>query len=96
MALLATFEKQPIEVLDYDIDYTAWLAGNDEIESVVATVTPESGMSADLVLIVDAKTKVKLWMHGGSAGTTYTAEITITTTDGRVKQDEVRFRCKEY
>lgn len=96
MALIATFEKQPADVLDYDIDYATWLPDNDAIDTATATVTPAGGMEVDLTLIIENNTRVKIWVSGGVSGTTYKVEITVTTEDGRVKQDEVRFRCKEY
>lgn len=96
MALIATFEKQPADVLDYDIDYTTWLPDNDAIASAVAVVAPEGGLTVDLTLVTENNTRVKIWVSGGVSGTTYKVEITVTTDDGRVKQDEVRFRVKEY
>lgn len=96
MALIATFEKQPADVLDYDIDYTTWLPDTDAIASATATVTPAGGMTVDLTLVIENNTRVKIWVSGGVSGTTYKVEITVTTDDGRVKQDEVRFRVKEY
>ena len=96
MALIATFEKQPADVLDYDIDYATWLPDNDAIAEAVATVTPVGGMEVDLTLVIQDNTRVKIWVSGGVSGTTYKVEITVTTDDGRVKQDEVRFRVKEY
>lgn len=96
MALIATFEKQPADVLDYDIDYATWLPDNDAIASVSTAVTPAGGMEVDLTLVIENNTRVKLWVSGGVTGTTYKVEVTVTTDDGRVKQDEVRFRVKEY
>lgn len=95
MALIATFEKQPTEVLDYDVDYAAWIPDSDSITSATATVTPPGELDI-VTLVTQQNTRVKLWATGGVDGTTYKVEVTITTDDGRVKQDEVRFRCKEY
>jgi len=96
MALIATFEKQPADVLDYDIDYATWLPDSDEIATVVATVTPADGLEVETTLLIQNNTRVKIWVSGGVTGTTYKVEITVTTDDGRVKQDEIRFRVKEY
>ena len=96
MALIATYEKQPADVLDYDIDYATWLPDNDAIDTAEVVVSPTGGMVIDLTLVIENNTRVKIWASGGASGTTYKAEITVTTTDGRVKQDEIRFRCKEY
>lgn len=93
--LLETFEKQPADVLDYDIDYTHWLPTNDTVSAATSTVTP-TGLNLDLTLVVESGTRVKLWVSGGTAGVTYKVEVTATTTLGRVKQDELKFVCKEY
>lgn len=95
MAILSTFEKQPADVLDYDVDYTEWLPNGDAVESVAHTVTP-SDLEIQGAIIVNGGTRVKLWVAGGENAKTYKVELTVTTTLGRVKQDEVRFRCKEY
>ena len=95
MALIATFEKQPADVLDYDIDYTTWLPDTDAIASATATVTPEGGMSVDLTLVIENNTRVKIWVSGGTNGITYKVTVTTTTADGRVKQDEFRVKVKD-
>lgn len=95
MAILATFEKQPADVLDYDVDYTEWLPNGDAVDSVTYAVTP-TGLEIESAVVVNSGTRVKLWVSGGTAAKTYKVELTATTTLGRVKQDEVRFRVKEY
>lgn len=95
MAVIATFEKQPVDVLDYDIDYASWLPDNDVISSVQTTVLP-IGLEIDTAIVINSGTRIKLWVSGGEAGETYKVEVTVTTSLNRVKQDEVRFRVKEY
>lgn len=95
MAVLETFEKQPADVLDYDIDYTEWLPTNDTLDTVEYVVSP-TGLNVETALIINSGTRVKLWVGGGVSGTTHKVEVTVTTVLGRVKQDEVKFRCKEY
>jgi hypothetical protein len=46
-------------------------------------------------VIFNAGRSVKLWITGGTSGSTYKVEVTMTTDDGRVKQAELRFRIKE-
>lgn len=95
MALIATFEKQPAERLDYDIDYSSWLASGDKIISATSVITPTGQMEA-ISTITQLGKRAKLWVSQGVAGVTYKVEVTVTTEQGRVKQDEVSFRCKEY
>lgn len=96
MAVLATFEKQPADVMDYDIDYTQWLPSTDSVASVSYTVTPSGALAVNSALVIENGTRVKLWVSGGTNASTYKAEVTVTTVLGRIKQDEVRFRVKEY
>lgn len=96
MAVIATFEKQPADILDYDIDYAQWLPDNDTVDSVSVSVTPVGELVVDAALVINDGTRVKLWVQGGVTGKTYKVEVTATTTLSRVKQDEVRFRVKEY
>jgi hypothetical protein len=97
---LGTHTQQPDEMLDYDIDYSKWLTGTDRIASVVATVEPAfdattnpDGLQA--TYLSHDGTAVKLWAKGGISGTTYKITLTAETDDGRIKQDEIKFKVKE-
>lgn len=100
MAILATHQKQPWEVKDYDIDYSDWLNGvspADTLASVVAIVTNIT-TPADTALVVNSvtvsTTKVKFMVSGGTAGDTYklTARATTNGVDGFVRKDESELR----
>jgi len=93
MAMLGTFTQQPAEVLDYDINTDEWLSDDDEIISVTTAV--DTGLTVQGAVIFNAGRSVKLWITGGTSGSTYKVEVTMTTDDGRVKQAELRFRIKE-
>ena len=95
--ILATYTKQPADVLDYDIDYVEWLASGDTIDSATATATPDDDSFEILEpLVIVTGTRVKVWTRGGLNVSTYKVEVTTTTTGGRTKQDEFRVRVKEY
>jgi hypothetical protein len=89
MALLATYTQQPADRLDYDIPYD--LADGDSILTVTVAVTP-SGLIVNEYSSVDT---VKLWVESGVTGATYKVEVTTTTTLGRIKQDEIKFKIKD-
>jgi len=89
---LGNFTKQPVEVIDYDIDYSEWLTPGDNVESAAVTVEP-AGLTIESTFINDPR--VKIWVSGGSNGTQYKLTITTTTADGRVKQDEFKIRVKD-
>lgn len=92
--ILGTVTQQPAERLDYDIDYVeqAFLTSGETISSAV-TVVDVVGLT---VATMNLSTKVKLWIEGGTAGTTYKVTVTATTSDGRIKQDELKVRIKDY
>ncbi|ATQ79233.1 hypothetical protein CR152_32170 (plasmid) [Massilia violaceinigra] len=90
---LATFTKQPIEKLDYDILYDDWLTPGDGINLVKVTIdkpgltSPRQNVSAFAL---------KVWIAGGEDGVTYKVTVTAETDDGRIKQDEFKIKVKEY
>ena len=99
MARIASYTQQPADRLDYDIWYANdpdgspdWLVNGDYIESLDVTVAPV-GLTVESLYFPD---RVKLWVSTGTAGTTYTVSVTIHTVEGRIKQDELRFRIKEF
>lgn len=89
---LGTFTKQPVEVKDYDLDYSEWLVAADTVEAAEVTVEP-AGLTVGSVFTHD--TKVKVWLSAGSDGAVYKLTVTMTTADGRVKQDEFKVKVKD-
>ncbi|QOJ19483.1 MAG: hypothetical protein HRU77_01485 [Gammaproteobacteria bacterium] len=89
---LGSFTKQPIDVTDYDVDYSQWLTSGDNVESARVSVTPD-GLTVESIFVNDPK--VKIWVSGGASGSKYKLTITTTTADGRVKQDEFKITVKD-
>ena len=100
MAVLGKYVKQPIDRLDYDFDYSLWIGQGDEVISAVFTVesldepVTVNPLTIDSQVVMPLYTKV--WLVGGNAGETYKVSCTATTARGRVKQDEIKIRMKEY
>ena len=90
---LGTVVQQPTERLSYTIDYGDYLTDGDNIQTSVASVEP-AGITVDNVLVIDPR--VRFWVTGGIAGQKYKVTLTSNTADGRVLQDEVVFKIKEY
>lgn len=90
MAILNTYIQQPIDRLDYDFEYRA---PPDFIESAEFSVEP-AGLTLDGKIVEPGFTKI--WISGGEAGMTYKVSCTITTDKGRIKQDEIKIRVREY
>ncbi len=85
-----TFTKDPDAVLDYAIDWSLWLAG-DEI------ATSDWSVPVGLTKVTDTKTAVKttVWLSGGQAGQSYTVTNRITTTGGRTEDRSFTIKCAE-
>ena len=84
---LAWPAKDPGDVLDYELDASAVLAGdpNDRVATVAATVLPNAS-PADVQVgqaAADGAVAV-LWLSGGQAGTVYAVQVSLGTLKGRV------------
>jgi hypothetical protein len=96
MALLGSFTKQPREVLDCDIDYSAVLAGRtDTIASQVAEVSPSGAGALSAATPTRSGNVVKVVVSGGLTNTPYKLTILATTTAGLVYEDEVTILVEE-
>ena len=58
-------------------------------------VPTQPGVTTTAIL-TDSDTTVKLWVEGGVAGTTYKVEVVASSTLGRIKEDEVKIKVKEF
>lgn len=99
-----TFQKQPNEVLDYDIDMSAWFLDipGDDIQSVSITVTAAGeevpalvlgpGAHPDHLLMGAEPVVFKIWLGGGTEFVDYVVTCVVTTEQDR--QKEVEFKVK--
>ena len=98
MAKIGSFTKQPGDILDYDVDYSAWLIEGDAVSASTVLIELLAGQSPG-TLAVSGKnnltSRVKLWLTGGANGDSYKVTVTMTSTEGRVKQDEFTMKVKE-
>ena len=78
--------KDPADILDYQFDIAAALAGNDgdAIQTIDVLITPSDDGDVTLVTSAADGTRAVLWLQGGVAGTTYNITIMIGTETGRV------------
>lgn len=90
MAILNKYTQQPADRWDYDFEYNV---PTDSIEDAVFTVEP-AGLILDGKVVMPTFTKI--WISGGDVDVTYKVSCTITTTRGRIKQDEIKIRIREY
>jgi hypothetical protein len=85
-----TFTKDPNAVLDYSIDWTRWLVG-DQI------ATSEWIIPSGLTKMADSKTATSatVWLSGGAVGQPYTVTNRITTAAGRTEDRSFTIRVEE-
>ncbi|HTW27881.1 MAG TPA: hypothetical protein VME92_12195 [Acetobacteraceae bacterium] len=78
--------KDPGDTLDYQLDYSLALAGDDTdaIATLDVVITPNA--TGDLVLSNSAGSgsAAVLWLTSGQVGTIYTVVITVGTLSGRI------------
>lgn len=98
MAIIGKVFKQPVEVQDYDIDFTEWLASVVDVAPGPATnnnlsiVAPAGITLMSYTLIAGV---VKLWVSGGTDGVSYKIVVTLTSVGGRIKQVELQIKIKD-
>ncbi len=100
--ILGRFIKQPAETLDYDIDFSEFLADGDTLVTVGDPPVPSpldvavnpTGLSLGPTVVIDGK-RVKQWLSGGTNGVTYKITLTMTSNAGRIKQVEFVVRVKD-
>lgn len=85
-----TFTKDPNAVLDYTIDWTRWLAGDQ-------VATSEWLVPTGLAKMADTKTasSATVWLSGGTTGQLYTVANRITTTGGHTEDRSFTIRVEE-
>ncbi len=85
-----TFTKDPNAVLDYSIDWTRWLAGDQIAAS-------EWIVASGLTKMADSKTATSatVWLSGGTAGQSYIVTNRITTAAGRTEDRSFTIRVEE-
>jgi hypothetical protein len=79
---MTTFLKDPDAVLDYSVDWSKWLAG-DQIETSTWFVSDPALQPAD---DSNTTTRATVWLAGGVAGQSYTVTNRITTSGGRTDE----------
>jgi hypothetical protein len=91
-AVLGKFDKQPAEILDYDVDFTDWFTNRtDAPSSHVATA--DDGIT--IVSATRSGNVVKVILSGGTSGTSYKITVRLTTTAALVKEADFVVKIKE-
>jgi hypothetical protein len=83
--------KDPGDTLDYEIDISPALIGNngDSIATIDATVAPNNPGDLSVSSITADGARCIFWLTEGQSGTVYTVTIIVGTTNGRTVQRSV-------
>lgn len=92
---LGRFTKQPAERKRYSIDYSDWLDTGETISTATFAVAPTGALEVDAYTIGSPATSVVFFVNGGTSGVTYKVTVTITTSGGQIKEDEILFSVRE-
>ncbi|MFV1943492.1 hypothetical protein VPH49_22010 [Pseudomonas luteola] len=103
---VTSFQKQPNDVLDYDVDMTEWFADieGDDIQVVDVSIASDTETVPTLVagpaphpavvLLGATPLRFKLWLGGGTNYTDYTVTCVVTTEADRVKEIEFKIKVR--
>lgn len=98
--ILNTYEKQPAEVKDYDVDYTPWLLPMGDVllsvDAAVTCITDPDDTSLECFNVLHTSREAKFWIRGGTDGYRYKVEILAGTAGGRLDESELIFNVKDY
>ena len=87
-----TFAKDPDAVLDYSVDWSLWLAG-DEISTSEWRL--EEGALLEQVVASNTTTKATVWLRGGQKGATYLVTNRIVTAGGRTDDRTISVKVED-
>ena len=92
VSILGRFVKQSGETLRYAVDYTEWLAEQDDT-AVSFTVDVDPGITE--VASTRLAGVVSIILSGGTSGQSYKITVLLTTADGLVKEADFIVKVKD-
>ncbi len=87
---MKSFTKDPYAYKDYTFEWGDWL-GTDILSSV--TIECETGLTLDKITFTS--TSAKVWVAGGTEGSSLIVSCKIETTNGRRDKKSAIFHIKE-
>jgi hypothetical protein len=84
--------KDPDAVLDYEVDWSNWLATDSDTISG-HTVIASAGITVDSS--TRTSTAVTFWLSGGTVGQQYVVTVQITTAAGRIDERSLTFNVRD-
>ena len=95
--LLDRFRVQPAENRKFTIDYSERLQSGNLLAAIDSVVIDNA---TDIPFVVSAgldagKTKLVLFTSGGESLNDYKVDITVSTDDSQIWQDEIIYMCED-
>ena len=90
---MSAYHKDPDAVLDWQFDWSDWLADSETISTPTITITPTGELAAGTPGINSGV--VRVWLTGGTAGETYLVACKIVTSAGRTDERTIKINCFE-
>lgn len=83
--------KDPTDVLDYQLDISPALVGNDgdKIATLDVTIAPDAPGDLAMQSAYADGPRAVMWFAGGQSSTVYTVTVLITTANGRTLQRSI-------
>lgn len=91
MSYLRRYIKHPAETIDYDLDFSSWLAARSD---TVSTFTVSADTGVTIASTVEAGGVVRGFISGGTSGRAYEVAASINTAGGRVKRGRILVRVR--
>jgi hypothetical protein len=88
--------KDPEEVLDFDLDWSARLVDGDTITSSTWIIATEPDSALINQSDASSATATKVWLAGGTLGATYLLTNRVVTAGGRTMDhsEKLKIRAK--
>lgn len=91
---LAKFKQYTGEIKRYSIDYSQWLDPGETISDVSYEIqdnTLTTPLAVSGAIVSDDNVSATFYISGGEDTETYELVVTMSTTGGQVRQDEIIF-----
>jgi hypothetical protein len=99
--IIGRFKKQPLEILQYTVDYDCWLADGESIVTLtIVSTTDDDGvgeptLGVDPGDIVIAARGVTFLVAGGTDGVEYKLTLTMSSDGNQVTENEIFYAVEE-
>ena len=87
--------KDPSSRLPFSIDWSAWLAAEDDAADTATWIVPDGLVQETDPAPTLAAGKATVWLSGGTIGQTYAVVCRLTTVGGRIDDRTIHIRIEQ-